>query len=733
MNGRGGAARSHPAGSGRGGSGREHQRFRPDVEGLRAVAIVLVVLYHVHAGLAPGGYVGVDVFFVISGFLITGQLVRELRTGGRISFLAFYARRARRILPPAMLTVIVTATASALLLDPLAAERALDDLPSAVYFGANIHFAAQGADYFNAGLSPSPIQHFWSLAVEEQFYIFWPLLLVVSSLVWLRVRRRSTREQVQRPVIAAVIVVLAILAAISLMASMRQTPTSPSWAYFSIVTRGWELAVGALVALALPLVARLDRRLAIPLSWAGLSGIALAAALFSDTTSYPGDAALLPVLGTAAVICGGSALASRRFGAEALLRTPPFQRVGAWSYSWYLWHWPALVLAAAVLGHSLSEIQAAAVAVVSLVIAVMSFVLLERPIRRIEIVVRRPAVGLGAGGVLAAIAIAIIALSGSLVGPFGSTAAAPARLTAQHRLASSSLRADLIAGARTIKVPSNLRPPLGAMASGLPHIIADGCELGFGRDEIKPCVYGDRGSHTTVVLFGDSHAGHWFDALNWISNRRHWRLIVMTKEGCTAAEVTFRDDPNSLCARWREKAKARIGRLHPALVIVSWARWLQPEASQKAGVPTGYGGPWQDGLAAIFQFLRRSAKRVIFISDTPYLPQSAPDCVASHLSDVRPCTIKRRDATVLPAIKAAELRIAKQEQINSIDPTPWFCAPKVCPVIVGNIFVYHDKSHMTAEWSRFIAPALDNAMLRTMPPAAGATHRGSTATLRSRG
>ena len=732
VNGGGGPARFRRAVSGRGGggSGGEHQRFRPDVEGLRAVAIVLVVLYHAHAGLAPGGYVGVDVFFVISGFLITGQLVRELRTAGRISFLAFYARRVRRILPAAMLTVIVTVVASALLLNPLAAKRALDDGLSAIYFGANVHFAAQGADYFNAGLSPSPVQHFWSLAVEEQFYIVWPLLLFVSSLVWLGVRRRSTREQARRPVIGAVAVVLAILAAISVMASIRETATSPSWAYFSIVTRAWELAVGATVALALPLAARIDRRLAIPLSWAGLGCIALAAALFSDTTSYPGDSALLPVLGTAAAICGGSVLASRRFGAEALLGTPPFQRVGAWSYSWYLWHWPALVLAPAVLGHSLSEMQALAVAVVSLVIAVMSFVLLERPIRRIQIVVRRPALGLSAGGVLAASAIAIVILSGSLVGPLVSKAA-PSRLTVPHKLA--ALRVDLIAGARTIEVPSNLRPPLSAMGSALPRIIADGCELGFGRDQLKPCVYGDRGSHTTVVLFGDSHAGHWFDALNWISNRRHWRLVVMTKEGCPPAEVTFRDGPNSLCARWREKAKTRIARLHPALVIVSWARWMEPLASQKAGVPTGYGGPWQNGVAAIFQFLRRSAKQVIFISDTPYLPQSAPDCVAGHLSDVRPCATKRSDATVLPAIKAAELRIAKQEQINSIDPTSWFCAPRICPVIVGNVLVYHDKSHMTTEWSRFIAPVLGDAILRTMAPAASATHSRSTATFRSHG
>jgi hypothetical protein len=260
------------------------------------------------------------------------------------------------------------------------------------------------------------------------------------------------------------------------------------------------------------------------------------------------------------------------------------------------------------------------------------------------------------------------------------------------------------------------------MASALPRIIADGCELGFGRDQIRPCIYGDRDSHTTVVLFGDSHAGHWFDALNWLSNRRHWRLVVMTKEGCTPVEVTFRDDQKSLCARWREKAKARIARLHAALVITSWARWIEPAASQKAGVPTGYGDAWQDGLAAILQFLRRSAKQVIFISDTPYLPQSAPDCVADHLSEVRPCTTKRSHATVLPAIKAAELRIAKQEQIKSIDPTSWFCAPRVCPVIVGNILVYHDKSHMTTEWSRFIAPVLVRAILRTMHPVARGTH-----------
>ena len=323
------------------------------------------------------------------------------------------------------------------------------------------------------------------------------------------------------------------------MASIRQTATSPSWAYFSIVTRAWELAVGALVALALPLVARLDRRLAIPLSWVGLSCIGLAAALFSDTDAYPGDAALLPVLGAAAVICGGSALASRRFGAEALLGTPPFQRVGAWSYSWYLWHWPALVLVpgrawarsvGARGGCRGSRVPGGRGDVVRAAGAPDS----SHPDRRSS-ARARPWRGRTCWPRLRSRSWSV---SGSLVAPLVPTAA-PARLTALDNSASPSLRADLIAGARTIKVPSNLRPRLTGLSSAAPRIIADGCELGPGRDQIKPCSYGDAGSPTTVVLFGDSHAGHWFDALTWISKQRHWRLVVMTKEGCTAAEVTL--------------------------------------------------------------------------------------------------------------------------------------------------------------------------------------------------
>lgn len=686
------------------------------------MAILLVVLYHVPVRAFSGGYVGVDVFFVISGFLITRQLARELEATNRISLLAFYARRARRILPAAILVVMVTAVASAALLNPLAAQRAIKDGLSAIYFGANFHFAVQGDDYFNAGMSPSPFQHYWSLSVEEQFYVVWPLLLIVSSLAWLGFRRARTDGTVRRPHLPSVIVVLLVVAGASLFASIHQTVSDPSWAYFSILTRAWELAVGALIALALPMAKRIDPRVGVPLTWAGLACIAVAATSFSDSSLYPGRDALLPVAGAAAVIVGGSA-GYKRWAAESLLGTRPFQRVGAWSYSWYLWHWPALILAPALLGHALSEVGGLEVAAVSLLIAVLSFVLVERPIRRIQLVVRRPALGLAGGGVLAACAIGIVALSNSLVSLAVPKAAAARVLTASAPggLTASQLRADLIAGAKTRGAPSNLQPRLSSATKSLPVVVTNGCHLQHPGTMSKPCVYGDTSSSTSVVLFGDSHAAAWFPALDQIAKAQHWRLVDLTKAGCPPAEVNidFSGRIYTNCTLWRRNAQSQIAAMHPALVILAWARYIEePEARPLSGVPGGYGSTWDNGVAAIFSFLHQNADHVLFISDGPTLYQWAPDCVAGHLSDVRPCTVRVRHAIHLPSVKAQELSLAKREQISSLDPTPWFCAPTVCPVIVGNILLYRDNAHMTPAWSRFIAPLLANSVLAVMGPTA---------------
>ena len=703
----------------------EHRGFRPDVEGLRAVAILLVVLYHCKA-VVSGGYVGVDVFFVISGFLITTQLLRELIKTGKISFSGFYARRARRILPAATLVTIVTVIASGLLLAPLPARRLFGDARAATMFGANIHFAARDANYFNGDLAPSPLQHYWSLSVEEQFYLVWPLLLVLSSLVWLRLRRRSTKAARpgvrssggsasgnRAPRLRVVILILGVVATLSFVGSVLQTPQSPSSAYYSIFTRAWELAAGALVALSLPLIKRLDKRLAALLTWIGIACIAIAAMSFDASTPFPGDAALLPVAGAVAIIAAGSA-ATKRWGAEAVLGTAPFQRVGAWSYSWYLWHWPVLILAPAVLGHSLSEMEALTMAALSLVLAVLSFAFVERPIRRMQMIVRRPSLGLGLGGALIATSLAVVAISGPAFASLHYGKAVPPP-TGGKKLTVQQLALDLNAGVKTRVVPRNLVPSLTAAAQAEPIIAKNGCLLVDAGVKSRGCVYGDKASNTKVVLFGDSHGAAWFPAVDAISKQQHWRLVVLTKSGCPAAAVNVIRHSRVFtnCPIWRRDAERQIAAMHPALVIVAYSQYVHGSLPL-AGVPTGYGSTWENGTEATFSFLHRSAKRVVFITDVPMLTEPAPDCVSGHLSDVRACVVPRNVGVRYPQVTAEERSLAARNGINSIDATPWFCTPTECPVIVGNILLYRDAQHMVPQWSRFLAPVLADAIVPIM-------------------
>jgi hypothetical protein len=222
------------------------------------------------------------------------------------------------------------------------------------------------------------------------------------------------------------------------------------------------------------------------------------------------------------------------------------------------------------------------------------------------------------------------------------------------------------------------------------------------------------------VLFGDSHAAMWWPALTLISKQQHWRLIDLTKAGCPPVEVSIAawflsGGPYPECSRWRVAALARIAALRPSLVIVAWARWLEePEARPLPGVPSGYGSAWQNGVAAIFSLLRHAAIHVIFISDIPTLSSSAPVCLSEHKRDIQACIPTRRAATWLPVIKAHELELARHERISAIDPTPWFCTSTRCPLIVDDILVYRDNSHMTAAWSRFIAPVFADSIMPIM-------------------
>jgi peptidoglycan/LPS O-acetylase OafA/YrhL len=341
--------------------------FRPDVEGLRAIAVLMVLINHTGSGLLPGGYVGVDVFFVLSGFLITGLLLQADERGS-ISLTAFYARRVRRILPASSLVLVATVIGSFYFLSGSRALHVADDAQWSSLFASNFNFIQQSTDYLNAQAPPSPLQHFWSLAVEEQFYAVWPLSILVLATVARRVPLRTKLA-----------VLLAAVIASSLSWSVIQTAQNGAEAYFSPLTRAWELAAGALLAVGSRVLLRLPRGVGVALSLAGVAMIVASGLVFDDATPFPGYAVALPVLGTALAVAGGTCAPGG--GAEVLLRLAPVQWLGKLSYSLYLWHWPVLAIAREHMATGLGLGRTLLLCLLSLALAAVTFWAVERPVR----------------------------------------------------------------------------------------------------------------------------------------------------------------------------------------------------------------------------------------------------------------------------------------------------------------------------------------------------------------
>jgi peptidoglycan/LPS O-acetylase OafA/YrhL len=351
------------------------RKFRPDVEGLRAVAVLLVVLYHAGVPHLTGGFVGVDVFFVLSGFVITGLLLRERSATGKTGLLAFYGRRSRRILPMATLVIVVTVLASYHWLGFISGGYTASFGKAADLFYANFHLIATGTSYLTAQQPPSPLQNYWSLSVEEQFYVVYPTLFIVAALT---VRRFDLRLKL------AILLTAGIAG--SLFWSIHQSATNSVAAYFSPFTRAWELALGALIAVGSVQLARLPQLFAAVMTWVGLAGILVAAFMFTDATLYPGSAVGLPVISTALVVAGGTSRPA--WGGESALAIRPLQWTGRLSYSLYLWHWPILIIAAQHAGHALSVWDNLLWVLLAVMLSVASHLLVENPIRHAKFLSR---------------------------------------------------------------------------------------------------------------------------------------------------------------------------------------------------------------------------------------------------------------------------------------------------------------------------------------------------------
>jgi peptidoglycan/LPS O-acetylase OafA/YrhL len=690
--------------------------FRQDIEGLRAVAVLAVVLFHADAPGVGGGYVGVDVFFVISGFLITGLLWREVTTAGIVRLRRFYGARARRLLPASAAVGVATAIGSAVLLPPLEARKViLDGITSALYVG-NYGFAVQGTDYMAADTPPSPFQHYWSLGVEEQFYLVWPAMII--GVVWLSRRANRRTEAPATPSQMPYLAVLALIGAVSFAVSLAWTYAQPSWAFFSLPTRAWELAVGGLVALTAGQWRRLPALAAAIAGWAGLGVILLTCNQLGTTTPYPGTAALFPVLGTALVIGAGCAASSQ--GVGRALSTPPMRAVGQVSYSWYLWHWPVLLLAAPLLGHPLGLVGRLAAAVVSGGLAVLTLRLIENPFRFATSLRWSASRSLALGGAATAVAVCTgVALLVLVPLPVGRGPAAPALtvtaapLPAGHNVdpydaavhrAYTQVQAAVTASAELKAVPSNLGPPLADASGDRAAILLNGCLRSFFQVSQGECATGDTASTKTVTLVGDSHATMWSPALQRVAEQRHWRLETMGKEACPLMNLPIRYPllrrEYAECEQWRGQIIARLQAEHPQLVVLSMSRLYGADYGFRS-----YDPAWIDGLKLLVTQLRATGAKVLVLGPIPGPPPMVPTCLSGHLDDATACSPPRSTAVNESGI-AAESAGTKAGGGHYADVTELFCTADRCPVIVGNTLVYRDDNHLTMQYARVLAPVV---------------------------
>lgn len=679
--------------------------FRADIEGLRTVAVGLVLVYHAGIHLVPGGFIGVDVFFVISGFLITGMLIREISKTGRVSIVTFYARRMRRLLPASTLVLLATAGLTWWIGPPLQRSDYGGDIVASSAWFVNWRFAERSVDYHAEGIGASPVQHFWSLAVEEQFYLLWPLLLLLIAFA---VRRTGVGLRVLAATTLIVIVVP------SFVWSVVMSHDEPARAFFVTTTRLWELGIGALLAVVAPLAKRVPALLARVMSWTGLAVIIASAFILEATDVWPGYLAIAPTVGTAAVIFAGSRSQS---DTPFLLRLKPMVWVGAISYSLYLWHWPLLVAAGWHWGDVGQRLGLAVVAF-SFIPAWVSYRLVENPLRRLPIFERVPALAVSVGvnlAILGALAGLVLA---NTVPRASSLEGAEATLTAGSGARSLQYDGVNVSGVELTMESIPFVPDLVDAPQDRMQTTAD-CHADFDVVEPEVCVHGAPNGDLTVFLAGDSKAAQWGDAIEEVAARNEWVFESATKSACAFAEVLREGAdgrPYEACPEFSKNLEQMLIANPPDIVLVSQRHGTgfdeNGELSTQAMV---------EGLARTWGTLEEAGIDVVVLLDNPaptQLPSNAAgnilDCLASHMDDPWDCAFPYEagfDASGAPSqLAAAEL----VPEVDVIDMSDTLCNDDICPPIIGGALVYRQGSHVTNTYARSTTPVLEDRLLSVL-------------------
>jgi peptidoglycan/LPS O-acetylase OafA/YrhL len=654
-----------------------------------------VLLYHLWPNRLPGGFVGVDVFFVVSGFLITSHLLSEVRRTGTIKVVQFWARRVRRLLPASLLVLLATSLTVFAWVPEAMWRQYYQEIIAATFYVENWSLAAHTVDYFAESQTASPVQHFWSLSVEEQFYLVWPLLIV--SALWVQ-RRRGTRAGAN-----AGLVTLAAIAAASFIASLVLTHSTPAIAYVATHSRAWEFAAGALFAYVT--VAPVSARLRAIVAWSGIVAIAASFMVIRPETAFPAPTALLPVLGTLALLWAGNP--ATRLSPARLWSWRPVRWAGDASYSIYLWHWPLIVLVPFITGNSLGTVDKVVIVIVTLALAAATWRYVERAFRPDSAVARRGArttfgVALGAMALVGAVA----AVHLHTVNQNEAQAQEYAdRLTEQAGdcYGATAIVDDGPNECDSQPPPADYLPATSMVLGDREDLAADGCVPSGGPKPRKAvCDFRTDEEGLRVALVGDSHAMHWFPAVYDIARIQGWYLTVSTQFACPwSSAVVDESDRADKCIEWNDEVSDHFEAQEPydAIIATHRVRGEDPEI---------YGGHTEDQVTAGFaDRIREQVDRgteVIVLKDTPRHDEETMECLAIYADTPLECEVPVSEAFPLPdpmADAAADIPGA-----SVIDMTSYFCDDGDCPTAIGSVIVLRDGQHLTATYTRTLTPYL---------------------------
>ncbi|QEO08619.1 acyltransferase family protein [Protaetiibacter larvae] len=682
--------------------GTRPAEYRRDIQYLRALAVGLVVLYHFWPGRIPGGFVGVDVFFVISGYLITAHLIAGLARTGRVAVFSFWGRRVRRLLPASFATLAVAAIMVVIWIPPSVRAQGLREVIASTFYVENWILAADSVDYLNAANQPSIVQHFWSLSVEEQFYLVWPLLLVAAvGIAGLLLRRRVAAPE------SVVSVALVIVAAASLVTSVILTETEPSVAYFATTTRAWEFAAGGLIASLAVLrggprgiLARRGAR------WgARIVGIALVLVsgfVYTGATPFPGWAAALPVLGTAIAIWAG-------IGAESAHRSrhDPIEIIGDRSYSIYLWHWPLLIVAPFALGHALGALDKVLLLVAVVVLAGLSKRWIEDPVRRWQWLGARPARTFVALGIATALLVGAVGTTSWVL--LRSSSPAAETSTAEIDAGISCFASDALVSADRCANPfaadrvdtAWAKDDRDAYCIDVPAAAQLGCPLGGPED-----------AEHTLALVGDSH-GASVGQLVLASLPPGWRLISYLATGCPGITRVDIGAPGQgeadrrVCAEWSTRVLDDLESREDvdAVLFTNFTTRYTDPASEMPLTESAIVESWSR--------LQAAGKTVIALRDIPGTTAGdIPACIDASNGIDDPCTTPRADALPADVLAAA----ARASGAGYVDLSDRFCDAERCHAVIGEVIVYSDDNHVTRTFARSLRPELLAALATMLPP-----------------